>query len=233
MSSDWGSTSVMGEPTPAVPTPATSPYYSPSPPSVLTTPTPASPAPPAASQQPSLTQPPATSFPGYAPAPPSSSPAPAPAAPPATRTRMPLPTLQPMEPTPAIPEPTTEPTAGQQSSMVPLPANSGLASEAGNTSGAIGDGPSLGFPLMAPGGIQTSPVPSPDATPRTRVESQPAPSPPQPRDQVASWSGGQPVRYASSVRPVEGRVVPQRSAAVSAKRNIRNWDESGWRSAAK
>lgn len=243
MSDNCGPTTVVGEPTPAVRAPAEPPYYSPSPPSVLTTPTPApapsSVAPPAASQPPSLTQPPSSAFPGYAPTAPSNAPAPAATAPPAARARVQRPMLQPMEPTPATPEPTAAeeptiaPTAAQQPPMIRLPWNSGLAPETPTADREITDGPSLGLPLTAPGISPTSPVPSPDAMPRIPAESQSAPAAPQPRDQVASWHGEQPVRYASTARPVEGRVVPQRSAAISAKRDIRDWDESGWRSGAK
>lgn len=241
MSSDSGSTTVVGEPTPAA-----TPYYSPGPPSVLTTPTPAPTpagsapgfsAPPAASQPPTLTQPPSSTFPGYAP--PAAAPAPAPAAPtspttpPAARARVQRPTLQPYMPTPAAPESAGEPTAAQPAPRVRLPINNNVATQVPAAEPPMNDGSSLGIPLVAPGGTQTSPVPSPDATPRVPTEAQPTPATPEPRDQVASWNVTAPVRYASTVRPIEGRVVPERSATVSAKRDIRNWDESGWRSGAK
>ena len=246
-SGGFGSTTVVGEPTPAVPTPAGTPYYSPSPPSVLTTPTPApgSAVPPAASQPPTLNQPPSSTFPGYAPpatapvAPPA-----APTAPPAARTRVQRPTLQPYEPTPATPESATpepatpESFTAQQPPRVRLPISRAPVAETPATDGGMLEGPSLGMPslgmpLIGPGGTQTSPVPSPDATPRVPAEAQPTPATPQPNDQVASWNVAAPVRYASAVRPVAGRVVPERSATVSATRDIRNLDESGWRSRAK
>lgn len=242
MSSGCGSTTVVGEPTPAAPTPAATPYYSPSPPSVLTTPTPAGTtpgfsAPPAASQPPTLTQPPSSAFPGYAPpatapAPTSAAPA-APTTPPAAPARVQRPTLQPSMPTPATPEPAAAPTAAQAAPRVRLPNNSSVLSEAPTADSPVTESPTLEMPLLGPSETQMSPVPSPDATPRVPTEAQPTPAAPQPRDQVASWNVSAPVRYASTARPAEGRVVPGRSATVSAKRDIRNWDESGWRSGAK
>lgn len=240
MSSDCGSTTVMGEPTPAVPTPAAAPYYSPSPPSVLTTPTPGptpavpapgAAAPPAASQPPTLNQPPSSAFPSYAP--PAAPSGPAPVTPPAARARLQRPTLQPSM-TPLAPaESPAEPTAAAPSPRVSLPQNSQLFPASPATDEDMTEGPSLGLPLMAPRGPQTSPVPSPDATPRVPTEAQPTPAPPQPRDQVAAGNLAAPVRFATAVRPLEGRVVPERSATVPANRDVRNWDESRWRSGAK
>jgi len=203
------------------PTPATAPYYSPSPAQ------PAAPGvmPPAANAPPSTWvpgTPPATLAPGLAP----STTPPSGALPLRPQTPVPAevrPTLKPADPLPTDAEVEGPLDTGR---LQPLPQ---IESGAG-----VGQGlPPLGPPVTNPERSVLNPVPGPNTTPATPAEQNAAPPLINRRDQTASLRTGQSWAVVPVVWPavVPDERAPRTEAPV--RRDLRQWDESGWHSVRK
>jgi hypothetical protein len=195
--------------------------------------------PPAAAMAPLPSSPSPTPAPYYAPGPPSVlTPSPTSGAPSPTLAPGPPPAAgavpsRTQPPAAADTRPTLKPVAPEGSApAAPMPPGSG----APTTDPAPPDMqalPSLGAPVEAPENSRLAPIPDPSATPVSPTEQRDAPPLLNPRDQVASLRTGQ--HWA--VTPVSGSVDRRQSdghpSAAPARRDFREWDESGWHSVRK
>ena len=193
----------------ASPAPTPAPYYAPSPPSVLTVP------------QRGVTPAPTLAPQGTAPA--------AGGFPQGTQTPAPAdirPTLKPADVTPESPADSGSPQSG-------LPWNSAPASPAATGTQDLQPMPSLGPPVVNPENSRLNPVPDPDATPVAPTQENNPPPLLNPRDQVASLRTGQPWAVTTIAWPASRRVSTDRAPTAPPRRDLREWDESGWRSVGK
>jgi hypothetical protein len=138
------------------------------------------------------------------------------------------PTLKPAEVTPESPAENQLPPTG-------LPWNSAPASPAATGTQDLQPipFPSLGPPVVNPDNSRLSPVPDPDATPVAPTEESNPPQLLNPGDQVASLRTGQRWAVTTIGWPAGRHASTERVPAVPPRRDLRDWDESGWKSVGK